>query len=238
MKNEFLFNVMVICDTKKRYISTQLLREGELLVPPKPDVKGLDFIKSTTSLDVKNKFMDIIDRNIYSLKYDVHQTLRDIMDMEKEIIESLRNGERKYSTPAKVNDMESYKFPYRIPGMRGTIFWDIAYPQKEIQLPTELDVFKVNLTTEEQLESVKQYDEEVYNRLLEGVFHSGNPDLYKRGINVIAIPRGEDVPDWVIQAIDTTTISKDIISKFFPVLDSLRIQIFGNKDYYSNIIQL
>ena len=92
MKNEFLFNVMVICDTKKRYISTQLLREGELLVPPKPDVKGLDFIKSTTSLDVKNKFMDIIDRNIYSLKYDVHQTLRDIMDMEKEIIESLRNG--------------------------------------------------------------------------------------------------------------------------------------------------
>ena len=41
MKNEFLFDRLIIGNTKKRYISRVLLREGNLMDPPKYDVKGL-----------------------------------------------------------------------------------------------------------------------------------------------------------------------------------------------------
>lgn len=40
MKNELLLTVQLLTDTKKRYISTQLLREGAILNPPKDDIKG------------------------------------------------------------------------------------------------------------------------------------------------------------------------------------------------------
>ena len=40
MKNEFLFLKLVIGETKKRYISKIVLREGNLMNPPKYDIKG------------------------------------------------------------------------------------------------------------------------------------------------------------------------------------------------------
>mgnify|MGYP004647036503 CR=1 FL=1 len=42
MKNEFFFKRLVIGKTKKRYISKIVLREGNLMNPPKYDVKGLN----------------------------------------------------------------------------------------------------------------------------------------------------------------------------------------------------
>lgn len=42
MKNEFFFSKLLIGDVKKRYISKILLREGNLMNPPKNDVKGLN----------------------------------------------------------------------------------------------------------------------------------------------------------------------------------------------------
>lgn len=42
MKNEFYFEILVIGSTKKRYISKIVLREGNLMNPPKSDVKGLN----------------------------------------------------------------------------------------------------------------------------------------------------------------------------------------------------
>ena len=41
MKNEFFMSLLVIGRTKKRYISKILLREGNLMNPPKHDIKGL-----------------------------------------------------------------------------------------------------------------------------------------------------------------------------------------------------
>ena len=43
MKNEFYFEILVIGSTKKRYISKIVLREGNLMNPPKSDVKGLKY---------------------------------------------------------------------------------------------------------------------------------------------------------------------------------------------------
>ena len=40
LKNEYLFLKQILANTKKRYISLQKLREGEVLVPPVEDIKG------------------------------------------------------------------------------------------------------------------------------------------------------------------------------------------------------
>jgi hypothetical protein len=55
MKNEFFMNLLVIGTAKKRYISKILLREGNLLSPPKQDVKGLINRPHTKKFVLENK---------------------------------------------------------------------------------------------------------------------------------------------------------------------------------------
>jgi hypothetical protein len=55
MKNEFFMSLLVIGKTKKRYISKILLREGNLMTPPKQDIKGLINRSHTKKFVLENK---------------------------------------------------------------------------------------------------------------------------------------------------------------------------------------
>lgn len=55
MKNEFLFLKLIIGKTKKRYISKIVLREGNLMNPPKYDIKGLTYRPHTKRFVLENK---------------------------------------------------------------------------------------------------------------------------------------------------------------------------------------
>ena len=58
------FDKLVIGKKKKRYISSIKLREGNLVSPYKPDVKGFEFMKSTTSQEAKVRFDNIVRKYI------------------------------------------------------------------------------------------------------------------------------------------------------------------------------
>lgn len=55
MKNEFFMSLLIIGKTKKRYISKILLREGNLMNPPKQDIKGLINRSHTKKFVLENK---------------------------------------------------------------------------------------------------------------------------------------------------------------------------------------
>ena len=199
-------------------------------------------MKSTTSVETCEKFMNIIRANVLERDdINVSGCVKGIRALEKEVIDSLRGGDKTYLTPASVSEIEAYADPYSQQGIMGVIAWNTAYPEKSIQLPEKLDIVKVNLKTLDELELVKQYDKDVYERLKKGIFESDVDKLRKKGVYIVAVPRNEQVPDWVRAAIDVTTISSDVISKFYPVLESMNFKIFGkkstgNRSYYSNIV--
>lgn len=55
MKNEFLFLKLVIGETKKRYISRIVLREGNYMNPPKYDIKGLIYKALYNVICIENR---------------------------------------------------------------------------------------------------------------------------------------------------------------------------------------
>ena len=55
MKNEFYFNKLIIAKTKKRYMSRIILREGNRLLKPNYDVKGLNVRSRTKKFVMENK---------------------------------------------------------------------------------------------------------------------------------------------------------------------------------------
>lgn len=242
MKNEFLFSKQILANAKKRYVTNQILREGKLLVPEKMDTKGFDFVKSSTSIETKKYYESLIKKYIlYSDKIDIAAILRELQKFEKEIIDSLSRGEKKYLTPASANEIESYKKPFSQQQVLAVIAWNTACPNNTIQLPEKIMMAKVNLETEAKLEQLRTYNEEIYWNLKEGIFNSDIPQVKNKGVYIIAIPPNlTEVPDWITPFIDTATISNNVLNKFFPLLHSLGLRTFktSKRSYPSNILNL
>lgn len=242
MKNEFLFTRMVLSSKKKRYISSVRLREGEEIFPEKVDVKGLDFMKSSTREETKEYFINLTKEEILQAKeINISRILRKLEEFEDRVRASLMNGEKNFLIPKSVKELEAYKDPYREQGVRAVIIWNYLFPDMELQLPEKIDIVKVKMTTMEEIEPLQESHPEIYERLVKYVFKGRIKQLVDKGVQVIAIPRNvETIPEWLLPYIDYDTIVNDNVSRYYSVLESLGIETIkaSDKKYFTNILKI
>lgn len=242
MKNEFLFTRLMLSEKKKRYASSVRLREGVEIYPEKIDVKGMDFVKSSTRDETKEFFMQILkDDILHAKEIDISKILRKLESFESIIRESLQKGEKNFLIPKSVKEVAAYQDPYREQGIRGVIVWNAIYPDQTIELPEKLDIIKVNLTTKEEALKLREVNEKYYDIIMKRIFGSHKKKVAKKGVQIIALPRNvERIPDWIIPFIDYDTIVNDNLSRFYSVLKSLGIQTISTTkaEYFSNILKI
>ena len=241
IKNEFLFERMILSNRKKRYMSKTLLREGSEYV--KVDTKGLDFMKSSCNASSQAFFEKLAKEKVLECKnISIPDVIRDVQQFENYVKQTLVNGEKEFLVPSKVKELEAYANPLTNMGVNAVLAWNTCYPNMDIQLPDIIDIVKVNMNTEEDIEPLKQTEPEIYNNIMEGIFGNNNPKIRKKGIYVIAIPRNvEKIPEWILPYIDYDEIVNNNISKFHPILKSLNTVLIqteskAGKTFMSNII--
>lgn len=94
MKNEFMFRRLFLMRTKKRYAASIVLREGNIMIPFKPELKGLDFIKAGVTDEVSAKFSKMLqDHVLYSDDLELHEMMRDLKKFERDIYYDLKMEE-------------------------------------------------------------------------------------------------------------------------------------------------
>ena len=242
MKNEFLFTRMILASKKKRYMSSVRLREGKEFNPEIIDIKGFDFMKSTTSETVKKIYMDIVTRNVlHAENINLKGMLREIEEFEESILGSLKNGEKKYLSPLSVKELEAYADPFKGQGVRAVHAWNSIYPEMTIDLPAKIDIVKVLLDNPDNLEKLKHDHPDIYEKIENNILNSRNEKIRKKGFVVLAIPKKVDsIPEWVIPYIDYETISYNVLNKILPIMQSLGFTTLkcGNKEYVSSIINI
>lgn len=279
MKNEFFLDLLVIGKAKKRYISRQVLREGNYLQPNKVDIKGFDFKKATCSDYSEKKFMSIIkNRIINSEEIDLQGMISDIREFEEEIRQSILSGEIQFLPNGSAKELGAYKNPASEQSVRGVIAWNIVEPDKPIELPSKVSLVKMNIFDESDISELQYTNPVIYEYIMNKIFNdttgifverkvedesinyvSGRkwldkiPKKYrkayegktsndwnafvdecirmgkdcnqkkviakKRGLQVLAIPSNEKIPEWAIPYIDVNTMVNNIISPFKPVLE-------------------
>lgn len=172
MKNEFFMPLLIIGKSKKRYISKILLREGNLMNPPKNDIKGFDFKKATCSEYAEERFMSIIKKYIIdSSDIEVKNIIKDLRDFEDEIRTSILNGERKFLPNGSAKELAAYKDPASEQSIRGTMTWNILNPDNNIDLPAKVSLVKMNIFTEDDIISLKDKYPDVYRTIIEKIFN-------------------------------------------------------------------
>ncbi len=196
MKNEFFNSLLVIGKAKKRYISKQMLREGNLLSPPKADIKGFDFKKATTSEYAEKVFMNIIKKHILNSEFiELPQMIKEIKMFKNDIMNSIKNGERTFLPLGSAKELGAYKNPSSIASVRGSYAWNILYPDNTIEFPSKVSLVKMNIFTEDDIADLEKTEPEIYNTIIDKIFNDKTgmfvTESYDNGIDYVNIKSKE-----------------------------------------------
>ncbi len=169
------------------------------------------------------RFQKIIKKRIIDHPtVDLMGTLDDLEEFEKDIRNSLMNGEKTFLNPDNVKEPEAYDAPYRQQGFRGVLAWNFAYPEKQIGLPEKVDLIKLNIKTADDIKDLVYNEPDIYDSLIDNIFESDNDKVRSKGLVVIAVPRNEPkVPEWILPYIDYDLIVNKNISQFKAILESM-----------------
>ena len=224
MKNEFYFSKLVIGRKKKRYMSAIKLREGNLILPYKDDVKGFEFRKATTSDQAKEIFERIVRVRILEPEVpDVPGILHDLQHLENTIRDSILRGEKTYLPMGNAKDLAAYKNPFSQQGVRGALAWNVIYPDNQISFPAKVSILKMNIFTPEDIAPLAKTHPDIYFAIQKKIFNSSNKEISKKGVQVLAIPANSDIPEWCQPYIDYNTVINNIIGQFKGVLDTFGV---------------
>lgn len=225
MKNEFLFKRVMLTDAKKNYASIMELQEGNLIPSGMKslDIKGLPMNKSTLNKNTSKKLKEILYEDVLNSEtISQPQILKSIIILEKQIFKSLSSGEKKYYKPATVKSQFAYDDPLRISGFKGCMAWNELvgddYEKFDLEAKNFVEIVKVSINSKA-VEKIKDKYPDVYARAIELLKHP----RFATGLNGLSIPIDCEVPEWVFEFIDYSTIINDNL-KVFP-LESIGIQM-------------
>ena len=215
MKNEFLFERIMLTENRRNYAAMQELQEGNIIPKGKStqlQIQGLPINKSSLSESVKDRLQQILYEDVMTAERpDQIRIIKQLAVTEKQIMNSIMKKETKYYRPDNIASLSSYgKDPLSINGIVAAMVYN--------EMRTE-DMPAINLEERNKITKIKI-----------------NVDKHSE-VHVIGLPADVEVPDWVLEFVDINEITSDAL-KNFP-LESLGLKRMDNSSTgYSNIIQL
>ena len=252
MKNEFTFGTTMLTMNKKNYATIQELQEGHIINNGDGvmDIKGLPINKSTLNDKTKEELQKILEEEILtSDEIDQVRIIKRLAILEKQIFENLKSGQKDYYKPATIKALNSYEDPMRIQGIKAALVWNMVRGEEleaiDLEARNTVDIAKV-IITPENIEKIKYRFPDVYDRfvdLFKDPDHSffGTSSQYgveiKKTITSIAIPTDVQVPEWLVEFIDYTTIINNNLTNF--PTESVNIVTMDNPNVnFTNIMKI
>jgi len=238
MKNEFMFDKVLLTKNKKSYATSTMMKEGRLLEKSKIEVKGMKIKKSDTNKSVRKFFNKLLEEDILSAEYiDYPKIIRKYFEFSDVIKDSLTSGSAEFGVPGNCNEISGYENPYNVMSVRGALLWNILFPDEEIRFPNKVHMYKLSIgcNIEEFEQYVRDYfeehemeiDEKDFKKFLGRMEEAMNESkLYKSGIiSVISAPKTlSKIPIYLMPFLRIDEIVLDNLNSGTILLDSLGIQ--------------
>ena len=266
MKNEFYLKRILFMEKKKRYISLSILQEGQLLGggKGKPEIKGIEFIKSNTKPYLREFYTDLATREILMTdEISPSRIFKQMAQLKADIEYGMSHGDSKFYKQAKVKTPDNYKNPFSTQGITAVMLWNAICPTMAIELPADVNIVPIKSlrlpkppertkpTEVVQLDPFKNKNiteladkyPDVYQRLYNEIYTNVNPQIRYMNLSSIALPKNVNltIPQYVFDLINYDEIVTNSIQLFLPVMESLGIRSVpttSNTNHMTNIVQL
>ena len=238
MKNEFMFRRLFLMLVKKRYCASIVLREGNIIIPFKPEIKGVDFIKAGVTDDVEKRFKKILmDYILFSDDIELHEMMTELKKFEREIYRDLNAGGTRYLKPQQFKAAAAYSNvtdefgnaigskAWSLPVYRGSIAWNELFPTRKINSLDRVKVVKTVIQQPRDLEILRDRFPEDYRIIQRKIYNNPNGYIQNSGLKYICVPNSAtELPPWMVAIIDKDVIVSDIMASFRSVLEALSIE--------------
>jgi len=240
-KNEFTFNRLMMTTVKKNYASLQSVQEGNMVpVDKQLDTKGIEVLtKSSKSEYTRNALKKILLEDIMRAPViDQLKFVKDMAILEKTIVNSIQNGEKKFFKPMVVKAMNVYSDPIRQQGIKASIVYNTMKPNDgtpslNLEERNAVDIAKVQIN-HATIEKIKDTFPEVYENCLKLL---EMPEFKGKDIDAVALPIDVITPDWLLPFIDYDELVSTNLGGF--PYESIGLKRFEkNSINYTNIVQL
>ena len=266
MKNEFYLKRILFMEKKKRYISLSILQEGQLLGggKGKPEIKGIEFIKSNVKPFLRDFYTDLATREIL-MTDDISPSriFKQMAQLKADIEYGMSHGDSKFYKQAKVKTVDNYKNPFSTQGITAIMLWNAICPTMAIELPADVNIVPIkslkmpkpperSKPTEvihddpfknKNIAELADKHPDVYQRIYNDIYTNENPQIRYMNLSSIALPKNANItiPQYVFDLINYDEIVTNSIQLFLPVMESLGIRSVpttSNTNHMTNIVQL
>lgn len=239
LKNEFqLKRALVLPNEKKNYCSYQERQESNIIPENKAlSITGMPITKVGIPEDTKERLRQILLNCVLNTnEINQVQIIKQMAILEKQIFNSIANGEKKYFKVIRIKSKSAYDNPLSICGIKASVAYnylrDKNLPPIDLDKRNSILIMKtdINKTNIELFKDDYPYQYEQAKILMKN-------ENFEKGISKIALPENEEVPNWIKQFINYTEIINDNV-KTFP-FEALGINRNDNDSVnYTNILSI
>lgn len=230
MKNEFYFAVLSMTTRSKHYYASQDAQEGLMFPKPKLEVKGVGLRDSKVPKKINDGAKDLMEDIIGTIKAEeklnMRQILKQVADIEREIVSSVQSGSYEYMTSGQVKSKESYKNPEVSNYMQYELWRDVFAPFLGKTKEPPYSVVKVSLVASNKTEieewCTRMGNDRLAMRLKEWLLQRRRTNL-----STLLIPQEvvetTGIPKEIIAGVDTRKIIFNTMGVYYLMLESLGI---------------
>lgn len=153
MKPEYVFPVFAQTSVAKHYYTCMKVKEGNVYKTPKFDVKGVHLKDSSVPVNLieagSKTMQSILDDVIKAKPISLLEKLKEVADIEREIINSLYSGEVKYLKRIRIKEASAYSQDAERSNYAYYTLWERCFaptygstskpPYGAVRIPLDLD---------------------------------------------------------------------------------------------------
>ena len=230
MKNEFFWNVFTSTNVSKHYFANIKIQEGNVFKEPDLELKGVHLIASKSNEQIRsfglkmiNKIQDTI---IAGEKISLREMGVAVADMERSIINSIKNGDINIYDMEKIKEEDAYKLEAAKSPYLHHMLWEEVFSGKYgpsnqpqymvLKIPTTLDRKNRLIKYLDSIEDV-EIREKLTNFLTK--FNKESLGTFRVPLTIAAGDAG--IPKEILQIVDMKRVVLTSLNMLYIILTSI-----------------
>lgn len=237
MKNEYYFAVLSLTTRSKHYYASQDAQEGVMFAKARMEVKGVGLRDSKVPPKINKAAKKMMDHIITQIKaeksLDLPAMLKQIADIERDIINSIFSGKAEYLTTGKCKQLNAYKTADNATYAKYKFWKEVFEPSFGFLEEPPYSFVKISVTIDnksrfnEWIEGIE--DKALAMRLKDWALKNN-----KKGITNFHVPmsvvENHGIPEVITRVAKVRTVIANTMGAFYLIMESLGILLIDKKN--------
>jgi hypothetical protein len=241
MKNEFKFDVFALTQLGKHYYAQISCQEGNIMKKLKKEIKGVHLKSSNAPKALvkqnENMMLAIMDDIMTTGKISALKYVKEVADLERSIVESIRKGEFKFLKLSTVKDPAAYKNGAETSTYKQYGMWNDVFGQKYGKIaPPPYKAIYVSLELDSKTKTnnwLEKMPDQTIAAAMRNWLEENNRDKITSLQLPLPIVSSKGIPDEIMNAVDVRKIVQKATAMFYLVLET--IGFYFNHDDLSQL---